>query len=163
MPGLVSMRVLFNIRLAKTNMNIVQINRIEDVIKLLKECSLPISDLKVGDDCFFYGIYDGSRLISCIGVELFGDVALLRSLAVSSSEQRKGKGRVLVEYVECFCKSMGVKSIYLLTSTASLYFSTLGYKPVARSIVPDVIKASTQYSSVCPDSATIMRINVPHG
>ena len=72
-------------------------------------------------------------------------------------------GRVLVEHAERFCMSMGVKSVYLLTSSASSYFATLGYKPVARNIVPDVIKATTQYSSVCPDSATIMYINVPHG
>ena len=144
-------------------MSIVQITRIQDVIELLKECSLPTSDLKGGDDCFFFGIYDSNRLISCVGLEIFGDVALLRSLAVSSLAQGKGKGRVLVEYAERFCISMGVNSVYLLTTTAISYFATIGYKSVTRNIIPEAIKASTQYSSVCPDSATIMCIKIPHG
>ena len=144
-------------------MNIKQIENVRDISGLLQVCSLPVSDLKNNESCVFFGGYDGKNLDSCVGLEIFGNVALLRSLAVSPSNQRKGKGRVLVAYAEDFCKSKGVQFVYLLTSTASSYFSSLGYIAVSRDVVPDAIKSTTQYSSVCPGSATIMFSNLAQG
>lgn len=144
-------------------MNIKQIVNIRDISGLLQTCSLPVSDLKINENCVFFGGYEGTILDSCVGLEIFDSVALLRSLAISPSHQRKGKGRFLVAHAEGFCKSKGVGFVYLLTSTASSYFSSLGYVAVSRDVVPDAIKSSTQYSSVCPGSATIMFTNLAQG
>lgn len=127
-----------------------------DIVELLEECSLPVSDLKIDQSSYFFGGYDGEILNSCVGVELLDGVALLRSLAVLPSSQGKGSGSNLVMHIENFCKSKGVRSVYLLTTTASSFFALLGYIPISRDSVPDSIKGSTQYSSVCPASATIM-------
>jgi N-acetylglutamate synthase-like GNAT family acetyltransferase len=137
-------------------MNIKQIGNIRDISGLLQVCLLPVSDLKINENCVFFGGYEGTRLDSCVGLEMFGNVTLLRSLAVSPSSQRKGKGGVLIAYAEDFCKSKGIQFAYLLTSTAISYFSSFGYIIISRDVVPDVIKSCTQYSSVCPGSATIM-------
>ncbi|WIO74119.1 arsenic resistance N-acetyltransferase ArsN2 [Porticoccaceae bacterium LTM1] len=137
-------------------MNIEQIKAVEDVAELLQDSSLPTSDLKVDNNNFFFGIYDGDVLTSCVGVEVLGEIALLRSLAVLPSRQRKGDGAALVRHVEIFCASKGVKAIYLLTTTATSYFSMFGYASAPRESVLESVKSTTQYSSVCPGSAKIM-------
>ena len=52
------------------------------------------------------------------GLELFGDVALLRSLVVSSETRSSGMGTALVRHAESYALSQGVRTLYLLTTTA---------------------------------------------
>lgn len=122
------------------NMNIEKLESAGDIVELLQECSLPVSDLKTDQRHVFFGGFDGGILKSCVGVELFDAMALLRSLAVRPSQRKKGMGAALVSHVETFCKSRGVQAIYLMTTTASPYFARLGYAPVSRESVPASIK-----------------------
>ena len=144
-------------------MNIEPNLNLDELCEILKECSLPVSDLKTNENCVFFSGRDARSIDSCVGVELFKNIALLRSLAVLPRNQGKGKGRALVHYAENYCQLKGVQSVYLLTTTASSYFTSLGYGTVSRDLVPNEIKESTQYSSVCPSSAIIMFKNLVHG
>jgi N-acetylglutamate synthase-like GNAT family acetyltransferase len=42
--------------------------------------------------------------MACIGVEIYGNSALLRSLSVGLEYRKKGVGKNLLEFVENFCK-----------------------------------------------------------
>lgn len=137
-------------------MKVKDIDNLNELSSLLLECSLPICDIKLGKDNIFFGSYENDVLRSCIGLELFDSTALLRSLAVSPKRRGLGLGRFLVKYVEEYCRSKHMHSIFLMTTTASTYFVSLGYHQVARDCVPGSIKGSSQYSSVCPKSAIIM-------
>ncbi|WP_276503984.1 hypothetical protein [Terrimonas pollutisoli] len=62
----------------------------------------------------------------------------------------------MVNTLEQAAKSKEIISMYLLTETASKYFEKKGYKTIDREQVPEPVKASSEFSSVCPVSATVM-------
>lgn len=61
-----------------------------------------------------------------VGLEVYGKVALLRSLAVSATSRGNGYGKDLVARAERYAQSLGVTEIYLLTTTAATFFEQLG-------------------------------------
>jgi N-acetylglutamate synthase-like GNAT family acetyltransferase len=97
---------------------------------------------------------------SCVGVaglELYGQSGLLRSVVVARSFRNKGHGRTLVTTVLADAKSRGLKKIYLLTDDARGYFERLGFQVVDRRDVDDAVKTSLEFTTACPESATVMR------
>jgi amino-acid N-acetyltransferase len=60
--------------------------------------------------------------------------------------------------------------LVLLTQTAEPFFARLGYSVVDRVYVPDEVKASAEFRSLCPAAATCMTKSLvsmspgaPHG
>lgn len=138
-------------------MNIVEIINHSEVVPLLRESSLPTADLESSDKVVFYGCYDNEQLIACVGLELYPDVALLRSLAVHPDHQNRGIAKSLVQYAENICSSKQISEIYLLTNTAKGFFKNRGYQIYERENAPSAIKKTSQFSGVCPCSSTLMR------
>lgn len=137
-------------------MEILEIKDILEVELLLSGFSLPTSDLRSTDKVKLFGAYQNENLIGCIGVELHGSFALLRSLAVNLNNREKGIGKQLVEYVEIFCERKNVKEVFLLTETANQYFEKRGYRQQKREYAPSGIKSTTQFSELCPSSSMFM-------
>jgi amino-acid N-acetyltransferase len=44
----------------------------------------------------------------------------------------------------------------LLTTTAAAFFEKRGYRRLARTSAPAAIRATTQFSALCPSTATLM-------
>jgi amino-acid N-acetyltransferase len=126
------------------------------VMNLLAACSLPNSDISEAKLRHFFGCGSERNPGGVVGVELYGDVALLRSLAVDETARGKGCGKRLVREVEDHAARSGVKRLYLLTTTAEKYFQSLGYARVDRESVPAPIQGTTEFSSLCSASATVM-------
>jgi amino-acid N-acetyltransferase len=126
------------------------------VMKLLAACSLPNSDISEEKLEHFFGCGSESNPRGVVGVELYGDVALLRSLAVDAQARGRGCGKRLVHEIERHAAQNGAKRLYLLTTTAEIFFAGLGYAKVDRSSVPDPIKATSEFSALCPTSAAVM-------
>ncbi|MEE4241792.1 MAG: arsenic resistance N-acetyltransferase ArsN2 [Desulfopila sp.] len=142
-------------------MIITAIKNISEAEALLGGCSLPTSDLQENRRIQLFGIHKDTDLVACIGVELYGTSALLRSLAVSPDSRREGTGRALSEFAEKYCMQNGVKEIYLLTETAENYFEKLGYSIQEKETAPSCIKGTTQFSGVCPASSRFMKKILP--
>jgi len=123
---------------------------------LLAEFNLVHEDLNAEMLNNFIGILDDKTLIGLIGVEYHHPFALLRSLAVKNTHRNKQIGHKLVEELENKLKSESIQSIYLLTNTAEKFFSRLDYRVVERDLVPDEIRATKEFSQLCPASATVM-------
>lgn len=138
-------------------MGIVEIRYNPMVEKLLGQCSLPYSDLQQNENIILFGIHEGEELIACVGLEVYEDKALLRSLAVDSEHRKEGIGRKLTEHIENYCQQENITEVYLLTQTAENYFKRIGYTPQERENVPSSIQGTTQYSGLCPSSSTVMR------
>ena len=81
---------------------------------------------------------------------------LLRSLAVSYAERGTGLAKLLVTEVENHARRQRLLAIYLLTTTASEFFLKLGYDVVSRDVVPNEIRRTSQFVSICPDDAVVM-------
>jgi amino-acid N-acetyltransferase len=98
---------------------------------------------------------DGSPA-GLVGLELYGADALLRSLVVGESARGNGLGSTLVEHAEQYAAANRVSSIYLLTTTAEMFFKRLGYGRSDRSQAPLSIKETREFASLCPASSAFM-------
>lgn len=137
-------------------MKIEPINSIDPIKKLLAKADLPNEDISHSASMSFYGVFDDSLLLAVVGLERYGKVGLLRSLAVDPSHQNKNTGKSLVRYVEETSIEKGVERLCLLTTTAETYFQKMGYTSASRDDAPAAIRATSQFSGLCPDSAAFM-------
>lgn len=140
------------------NIEIAEVRDELSIKSLLTECELPSEDISLTDRQQFLLVRDrgGDQLVGVVGIERLGCVGLLRSLAVSPSHRRKGIASQLVRQAEERARSCGVVALYLLTMTAEEFFAKRGYQRVNRSGVPEEIKGTAEFRSLCPASAVCM-------
>jgi amino-acid N-acetyltransferase len=127
-----------------------------DVKRLLAESGLPTADITAQHLHHFFGCGSKGTLEGVVGLELCGDAALLRSLAVSAEQRGSGLGSGLVEHAEGYARGKGVKSIYLLTTTAEAFFRRRGYARIPREQAPAAIASTREFSGICPASSAFM-------
>lgn len=122
---------------------------------LLAECGLPHED--VSDQIFNFVLAkrDG-QTIGVVGLEVVGDVGLLRSLAVAEPHRRFGIGKKLCALMEAYASLMGLKALYLTTVSAEGYFQRLGYRIVERGEVPQSLESTKEFSVYCRAEALCM-------
>ncbi len=125
-------------------------------VALLQAHGLPVSDITDEHlQHFFLADSDGSPT-GLVGLELYGSDALLRSLVVGESARSKGLGSALVQHAEQYAISMNVRSIYILTTTAEVFFKRLGYKRIERAQAPPSIEGTREFAALCPASSAFM-------
>ena len=132
----------------------------EGVVGLLRAADLPTAGLRPPLPDFLVADERG-RLVGAIGLEVYGDSALLRSAVVEESRRGSGLGADLVSRLLAHAADRGVREIYLLTTTAERYFPRFGFSPVAREAVAAAVRASEEFKGACPDSAVAMRKVMP--
>jgi amino-acid N-acetyltransferase len=131
------------------------------VVILLKDFALPTDDLASAPDLRLWVVEDEQSVFGVIGMECFGACALLRSLAVAPSHQKRGIGRQLIVRLESDAHSDGVEQLVLLTETAEAFFRAIGYQVTDRRYVPEEIKRTAEFQSLCPASAVCMTKSLP--
>jgi len=128
------------------------------VADFLTACGLPAQDLTpeilTG---FELAVAADGRLVGQIGLEAFGDIGLMRSLAVAPELRSHGIGEQLVMRREAEARRAGMTAVYLLTTTAADYFRRRAYDDVPRETVPAAIAAHAQFRNLCPSSARCLR------
>jgi amino-acid N-acetyltransferase len=135
------------------------INYRKDIISLLSSEKLPTDDLPASLDNFLVMIAN-NELIGVVGLEIYGNYGLLRSLAVHPHFRNQNMASKLVGQIEKLAESERLKAIFLLTETAPDYFSRRGYEVITRSEIPAEVQQSTEFSYVCPQSAIAMKKNL---
>jgi N-acetylglutamate synthase-like GNAT family acetyltransferase len=123
---------------------------------LLEQSALPTADLTTALGLRLWVLMEGDQLVGAVGLERYGASGLLRSLVVSPTSQRRGLGRELVATLEREASAAGVKILVLLTQTAERFFARLGYAVIDRGYIPDEVKESAEFRSLCPASAVCM-------
>ena len=127
-----------------------------EVEELLAQADLPPTDPADIGRVQFFARWSQASLIGVIGVEAYGSVALLRSLAVATGRRGLGNGRQLVRQAEAWAAAQGVQQLYLLTTTATEFFIWLGYVILPRHQAPRVIRQTRQFDEVCPAAAVLL-------
>lgn len=126
-----------------------------DVLRLqLEIAGLPTDDLDQPGRLFF-GLSDGDGPIGYVGMEGEGPDRLLRSLVVARNRRGQGHGQDLVLRLEQLCDG-AVSRLHLLTTDAAPFFRSLGYVDADRNEAPSAIASTTQFTSLCPASATYL-------
>lgn len=130
--------------------------RLDVAVALLRSAKLPTEDIteRHCDDFFFLG--PASSPDGLVGLELFGDVGLLRSLVVLDAFRGTGAGSQLLSHAEAHAGEQGVTRLYLLTTTAEDFFAKRGYTRAARDSAPQAIRATREFSGICPASSAFM-------
>jgi amino-acid N-acetyltransferase len=129
---------------------------LDAAVKILAAAHLPTEDL-TADHCeqfFFTG--SSSEPTGLVGLELFGNVALLRSLVVAPDRRGIGEGAALLKHVEDHARAEGVRTLYLLTTTAESFFAKHGYQRAERESAPAAIRATREFAGICPASSAFM-------
>ena len=124
---------------------------------LLKSSSLPSDDLDFRKD-LLVGYYEDGSMVGTGGLEIYGEYGLLRSLSVKLGTRGKALGTAITEFLIQQAKNRKLKGIYLLTETAQGFFLRKGFANVSRSTVPDELRASSEFSHVCSETAVAMHL-----
>lgn len=121
---------------------------------LLADAGLPVADFTA--EHIAYVADEAGVPVGAIGLERFGDCGLLRSLVVATTARSGGVGRKLVAALEGHARELGEKELWLLTIDADAYFDGLGYVRRDRAESPAAIRATAEFSGLCPGDAVLM-------
>ena len=126
------------------------------IFTLLSQAQLPLP-LQNESVEFLVAEQAGERLAGCIGWEIHGQSALLRSLVVEECSRNRGIAAALVKFaMDELCKRR-ITDFVLLTIQAVNLAVKLGFEPVDRDALPPEIRRCPQLSSGGCSSALCMR------
>ena len=128
---------------------------LEALEAVLVGADLPVTDLREPGRSFFR-FEDAAGTVGFAGLEGTGADRLLRSVVILRERRGVGLGAAVTKALEAAAAKMGVVTLYLLTTDAAPFFAEQGYEIRERSGAPDAIRASHEFTSLCPDSATCM-------
>ena len=97
----------------------------------------------------------------CVALEVLGDDAVLRALAVDPAARGAGYGWMLADMAVTHARWRGVRRIYLLTSSASDFFAAkFGFRVVDRSTVSRQVAASETFTRPAGAQQVAMRLDL---
>ena len=131
----------------------------EQIKQILEASGLHHQDIRPSQLHHFLIAKDDNDLTfaGVVGLEQKNDVGLLRSLAVAKVYRRQGLATQLVNKIEEYARSQKVASLYLLTLTAEDFFTKQGYQKADRKSAPPVLQETTEFKSLCPETAMCMK------
>lgn len=96
------------------------------------------------------------QLAGVVGMEVYGEAGVLRSLAVAPEFRCRGIGSLLLVRIERFAALQGVRRFYLLTLEAADYFTRRGYSVVPAAEVPETVRGTALAQALLPRGAFCM-------
>ena len=129
----------------------------QEMLDLLSGAELPVEDLtdKIMKN-FMVARGKDNTIIGVVGIEMYQENGLLRSLLVQPAYRGKGLGSKLTREIESIARSNGIKTLYLLTMTAADFFPKFEYQVVPRDRTPESIQNTAEFNSLCPVSAVCL-------
>lgn len=128
-------------------------------LDMLKLAGLPYEDLDK-DKHLLVGYYDNEKLIGTGAMEIYGDYGLLRSVSILEEMRGKKLGSKITYHLIEHAKLSSLKGLYLLTETAKDFFEKIGFELIDRNMAVEEIKASSEFTHVCPTSAACMYLDL---
>jgi amino-acid N-acetyltransferase len=127
------------------------------IAALLAIADLPLAGAEANLSDYFLAFRD-DVLLGSAGLERYGDIALLRSVAVAVPERGHNLGQAIVQQALAYAASLEVRQVVLLTTTAEDFFLRFGFRPINRAEFPVAAQASVEFQEACPASATGMSL-----
>jgi len=134
-----------------------------DAIKRLLVASLlPSRDVGETRQRFIVASENG-RLIGCAGLQVAGQDGLVRSMAVHWTRRNAGLGTRLHDRLLFEAVLAGVRTLYVVTTTAEDFFARHGFKKVSAQAVPAELRASDEFTAFVPGGGAVMSRTVSAG
>jgi N-acetylglutamate synthase-like GNAT family acetyltransferase len=127
------------------------------VSALLTAASLPREGVAEHFHSFLVAELDG-MIIGAMGLELYGETALLRSAVIAPERRNAGIGSQLFTKVLALARAEQVRRLLLLTDTAGPYFAGKGFRAIDRATVAGPVTGSFEFSGACPFHALCMEM-----
>ena len=124
--------------------------------QMLTLCGLPHEDITPQHLRHFWIRKEKGEGIGVVGLEVFGRLALLRSLAVDPRFRKRGLATQLTKKAEEYAASLKIEELYLLTMTAESFFLKRGYQKIERNSAPPEIQGTIEFQGLCPASSVCM-------
>lgn len=125
----------------------------------LKIAGLPFEDLKDGNQILF-GYFQDNLIIGTGGIEIYENHGLIRSVSVSARNRGKQLGSRIAYHLIDKAREKNLHGLYLLTETAKDFFLKIGFEIISRDAVAKPVLRSSEFSHVCPVTATCMYLNL---
>src|SRR5712691_2987935 len=113
------------------------------IVDLLGSCGLPVEGVADNLGRFLVAEEDG-KILATSGLEMGEDCALLRSVAVEPASRGKGLGVEIVRQILRLASVSDARTVYLLTTTAAVFFTRFGFKPVLRAEIEAEFRDSAE-------------------
>jgi UDP-N-acetylmuramate: L-alanyl-gamma-D-glutamyl-meso-diaminopimelate ligase len=128
---------------------------------LLESVGLPTTGTTDADLGHYFLLRNERGVAGAVALEVLGEDAILRDLAVSGETRGQGLGWILADVVVQWARYRGVRRIYLLTETASDFFAAkLGFRVVDRTTVSPDIAATQTFLSSTDSKFVAMRLDL---
>ena len=127
----------------------------QEAAEFLKSFELVYTDLD-HPNIRIFRFEETGKIVGFGGLEIFGKLALLRSVAVAKQFQGKKAGRFICQWIEKWAKENQLSDLYLLTTKAPDFFAHLNFRVIPREEFPEPLRYTAQYSELCPASAICM-------
>jgi UDP-N-acetylmuramate: L-alanyl-gamma-D-glutamyl-meso-diaminopimelate ligase len=131
------------------------------VRQVLEEVGLAAEPAR--DDAFpsFFVLSNERGVVGCVALDVLGDDAILRALAVHPDARGTGYGWMLADMAVSQARWRGVRRIYLVTQTASDFFaSKFGFRIVDRSTLSKQVAASETFTADRGAGLVAMRLDL---
>jgi amino-acid N-acetyltransferase len=120
---------------------------------------LPIAGLRESLPSALVVREDGA-VVGSAALETYGSGVLLRSVVVRESVRGRRLGERLTRAALDLARERRAPAAFLLTTTAPQFFSRFGFATIARDQVPDDVRQSIEFTSACPASAVVMKVEL---
>ena len=129
--------------------------------QLLQARNLPLDGAEPHLESFLVATEERTgAVVGVVGLERYGNVGLLRSVAVAESLGKHGVGTALVQTSIERARAGGIRALFLLTTTAADWFPRFGFISVRREDLPASMALSAELRGACPASAVPMRLSL---
>ena len=128
---------------------------LQEIKQLLQQNKLPVED--IADLSHFFIAKKGKKIAGVIGLEVYNQYGLLRSMVTDANYRKYSIASSLVDKLFQYAVELGLKEMYLLTETAEQYFQKKGFHTIERDNAPKAIKQTKEFSHLCPSSAVVMK------
>jgi UDP-N-acetylmuramate: L-alanyl-gamma-D-glutamyl-meso-diaminopimelate ligase len=109
----------------------------------------------------FFVLRNEQGVVGSVALEVLGDDAVLRALAVHPEARGAGYGWMLADMAVSQARWRGVRRIYLLTETASDFFAAkFGFRVVDRSTLGKLVAASETFTAAKGHGQVAMRLDL---
>ena len=109
----------------------------------------------------FFVLCNEDGRVGCVSLEVLGDDAILRALAVDPKFRGAGYGWVLADLAVSQARWRGVRRIYLLTTTASDFFAAkFGFRVVDRTTLSKQVAANETFTRPGGAQQVSMRLDL---
>ena len=96
-------------------------------------------------------------VVTAGAMEPLGRVVLLRGIVVAPHCRGRGWGVRITGRLLDLAQRIGMAEAWLLTRTTPEFFTARGFEPVSRQCAPAAVRATYQFSVLCPADAVLMR------